>query len=79
MRTHLGPRSATILTTAGAGGFTVGAAAPAVNMLEEALDRPDTYATPGGPQVSEAGKQFGRLRLWLRESNPAPTPDPSPS
>ena len=40
MRTLLGPRSTTILTPlrgGGAGGFTTGAAAPAVNMLEEAL------------------------------------------
>ena len=38
MRTLFGPRSATIFdSTAGAGGFTAGATAPAVNMLEEAL------------------------------------------
>ena len=35
MRTLLGPRN--FDSTAGAGGFTAGAAAPAVNMLEEAL------------------------------------------
>ena len=51
MRTLLGPRSATILTPLrGAGGFTAGAAAPAVNMLEEALhfDAPNTKSAPTG-------------------------------
>ena len=40
MRTLLGPRRPqchNFDSTAGAGGFTAGAAAPAVNMLEEAL------------------------------------------
>ena len=39
-------------STAGAGGFTAGAAAPAVNMLEEAL--------AGGI------KSFASLRIWIR-------------
>ena len=34
-------------STAGAGGFTAGAAAPAVNMLEEALPEPEQRPEPG--------------------------------